>query len=358
MTRRRRKRAGAWLVVAAAIAAAACTYLAHSGQARSSAGSGQDSTPATAAPTGTGSWQLVQEPAAGMAGVRQLITGAQRSIDMTMYELQDSQTVNELTAAARRGVKVRVILDAAYNGKKANADAYAQLQRGGAAVKWGPGNTIVHQKTITADAGQAGAVSAIGTGNLQQQYYASTLDAWVLDRDQVQVAAIETTFASDWATMPAQLGQATQASGLLWSPGAESALASVIASAKTRVQFSSEELSDRTVIDALAQRAKAGVACQVLMTKQSEYAAALRQLQAAGCNVRAYPDSSHDLYVHEKQVIVDGDELLIGSQNASRASLAYDRELSVLVTSSSAASVVDGAERAYASAFNAAPTYR
>ncbi|AYG05532.1 hypothetical protein D7I44_17795 (plasmid) [Gryllotalpicola protaetiae] len=345
---------------AVAIIAAAGAYLAHSGPARSSAGSAQNATPAApqAAPAAAGSWQLIQEPAAGLAGIQQLITGAQRSIDMTMYELQDTQTVDELTAAAQRGVKVRVILDAAYNGKQANADAYAQLQRGGVAVKWGPADTIVHQKTITADAGQAGAVSAIGTGNLQQQYYARTLDAWVLDRDQAQVSAIEATFTSDWAAMPAQLGQTAAAEGLLWSPGAESAVAAVVSQATSRVQFSSEELSDRTVIEALEARARAGVACQVLMTEQGEYDDALQQLQAAGCSVRAYPDSSRDLYVHEKQVIVDGRELLIGSQNASRASLGYDRELSVLVTSSSAASVVDGAENAYASAFNGAPAFK
>ncbi|MFC4245066.1 phosphatidylserine/phosphatidylglycerophosphate/cardiolipin synthase family protein [Gryllotalpicola reticulitermitis] len=356
--RRRRSRAGAWVLVVVAILAAAGAYFARTGQA-GSAGTDAQASPAAspqAAPASAGSWQLVQEPSAGMAGIRQLITGAKRSIDMTMYELQDTQTVDELTAAAQRGVTVRVILDAAYSGKSANADAYTQLEHGGVAVKWGPASTIVHQKTITVDAGQAGAASAIGTANLQQQYYASTLDAWVIDRDQAQVDAIEATFASDWAAMPGQLGQAQNAAGLLWSPGAQSALASVIASAKTRVQFSSEELSDEAVIQALEGRAKAGVACQVLMTQQSEYAAAMRQLEAAGCSVHAYPDSSSALYVHEKQVIVDNDELLIGSQNASVASLSYDREMSVLVTSQSAPAVVSEAESAYTSAFNGAPT--
>jgi len=359
VSRRRRRRSSAGLIVAVAILAAAGTYLAGVGQAHSS----QDVAPAPqttaphAAPAAAGSWQLIQEPQAGTAGLQQLITGAQRSIDMTMYELQDPELEGQLTAAAKRGVKVRVILDAAYSGRKANASAYATLDAGGVEVKWAPADTVVHQKTMTVDAGTAAAAAAIGTGNLQQQYYASTLDAWILDRDEAQVSAVEATFASDWAAAPGRLGTADQAAGLVWSPGDQAQMVTVIDDARKSVQFSSEELSDTAVIDALAARARAGVTCQVLMTEQDEYDQALRQLQQAGCSVRTYADKTGVLYVHEKQLIVDGAELVIGSQNASVASLDYDRELSVVLTSSDAAAVVNSAESTYRSAFDAAPAF-
>jgi phosphatidylserine/phosphatidylglycerophosphate/cardiolipin synthase-like enzyme len=315
-------------------------------------------TPTVAPTTEAGSWKLVQLPQSGTGPLLSVITHARHTVDMTMYELQDPQIVDALTAAQHRGVRVRVVLNGAYSGRSENRKAYQQLQSGDVQVKWGPSGTIVHQKTITADAGKRGAVAAIGTGNLQPQYYADTLDAWVLDTDQKQIRAIDATFDSDWAAVTGHLGAAIPAAGLVWSPGDEGTLVATIDSARSEVQFSGEELSDKAVIAALATRAKAGVRCQILMTAQSEYSDALSRLSSDGCVVRTYKDASGVLYVHEKQLIVDGSELLIGSQNASVASLDYDRELSLVLTSKIAPSVLSEAKREYATVFGGATPWR
>ena len=61
---------------------------------------------------GSGSLRVLSEPQAGLSAIYALINGAKSSVDLTMYELGDTTAENDLAAAAKRGVDVRVILDA------------------------------------------------------------------------------------------------------------------------------------------------------------------------------------------------------------------------------------------------------
>ena len=90
---------------------------------------------------------------------------------------------------------MRVLLDHDYSGGSVNQAAYSTLSAAGVAVAWANDSEIFHQKTITVD----GSESAIMTGNLTPQYYATTRDFVVMDRQPADVAAIEKVFASDWA---------------------------------------------------------------------------------------------------------------------------------------------------------------
>lgn len=364
MSRRSTKQTAAAIVLAVVAAAVVVAVRIHDPASVPTIGAGVEaaatptpapSVSASGSAAGAGAWRLVQEPDDGMASIDAVLTGATKTLTVTMYELQDAAVVDDLVAAERRGVQVRVLLDAAYNGRTANAAAYRTLTAADVPVRWEPAGTIVHQKTITADAGTAAAVTAVGTANLQSQYYADTLDAWVLDTDRPQVAAIAGTFDADWAAAPEnRLGTAVQASGLLWSPDAETTYIADVDAATTSVQVSSEELGDSDVLTALEQRARAGVACQVLLTDQSEWRSAFTALTAAGCTVRTDPDTSTALYVHEKQLLVDGRSVLIGSQNIGVESLTRNRELSVTVTDPV---VVAAAEQAFAVRFDAATAW-
>src|ERR1700758_1995002 len=83
-------------------------------------------------------YQLIQEPDAGYAPIIGLISGAARSVRMTMYEVNDPAAINALIEAHGRGVDVKVILDAAFRGRNTNADAFGQLTAAGVAAKWAP----------------------------------------------------------------------------------------------------------------------------------------------------------------------------------------------------------------------------
>jgi cardiolipin synthase len=201
-----------------------------------------------------GSLSLFNEPGDDYHSIDQLIAGADHTIDLTMYELADPQIEDLLGAAQRRGVSVRVLLDHAYNGVSVNQAAYAQLSAAGVPVRWASDTVIFHQKTLTVD----DSVSAVMTGNLTSEYYPSTRDFTVIDRNPGAVAAVESVFASDWGGSPVAAGPTVD--GLVWSPGSESALVGLIDSARSSIDLENEEMDSRAVESALEAAARRGVA--------------------------------------------------------------------------------------------------
>jgi phosphatidylserine/phosphatidylglycerophosphate/cardiolipin synthase-like enzyme len=169
---------------------------------------------------------LIVEPDDGIAPIVAMMHNATRSIDLTIYELNDHAIESALIAAVRRGVTVRVLLSAGYDGAKAasaNQTAYDALHAGGVPVHWGPGYfALVHQKSIVVD----GDTALIMSFNLAEQYYATGRDFGIVDRDANDVTAIETTFINDWNGNPAS---APAANDLVWSPGARTTLIALIA---------------------------------------------------------------------------------------------------------------------------------
>jgi phosphatidylserine/phosphatidylglycerophosphate/cardiolipin synthase-like enzyme len=304
-------------------------------------------------PSTPGEFSLVQYPAAGFHGLYAQTAAARTSIDMEMYELDDSLEIAALISAEHRGVSVRVLLDSAFEVRASNEPAFAALKAGGVAVKFATSSTIFHIKTTTFD----DETSDISTANLTPQYYSTTRDATIVDSYPVQVKAIVGTFDNDWNGEDPASDEAN-APGLVWSPDAESTMVHEINSAQSSVDFTSEELSDPYVYDALATVAQRGVRCRVVMMDDPEWAKAFGAVTGAGCVVHVLPDTKTGLYMHEKLIVVDAGTpnatAMIGSQNASYSSLSFDRELSIILTGSQAPSVVDSLTRTFESDFDVA----
>src|SRR5690348_18104092 len=93
---------------------------------------------APARETAVSHYRLIQYPDAGFDGFHTQIAHARRSIDMEMYELEDRAAEQDLVAAAGRGVRVRVLLDKAFSGAKANGSAATYLAANAVQVKWAP----------------------------------------------------------------------------------------------------------------------------------------------------------------------------------------------------------------------------
>lgn len=297
-------------------------------------------------------YQLIQEPDAGYSSIIDLISGATRSVRITMYELTDPAAVQALTDAHRRGVDTRVILDAAFHGRATNAAAFTELSGAGVGVKWAPNGVIYHQKTITVD----DATAAVGTGNLTPQYYPTSRDAWVLDTDPTDVAAIAATFDTDYTAAPAgRPPAATPAPHLIWSPAARAAFLQRIDRADQSVDVTSEELKDRAVISALNQAARRGVRCRIVLTENPAWANAVAEVSAAGCSVHLLPATRTALYMHEKILLTDGTMLVIGSQNLSTTSLLENRELSLTLDTSLAPDLISAVAATFDADF-AAPS--
>lgn len=287
--------------------------------------------------TGSGALRVIAEPRAGVGSIYQLINGARSSIDLTMYTLRDTTAEGDLAAAAKRGVDVRVILDRHFE-KKFDTPAYHYLSFRGVHMTWAPSGTTYHQKTLTVD----DKTSVIMTLNLNSRDYPGTRDFAVFDTRPADVAAIVTTFNADFAHQ-----QITPPDGadLVWSPtNSQAAILAVINSARHTLAVENEEMSDRIITSALEAAARRGVDVKIVMTEQREYDDEFSALQRAGAHVRTYRDSTKVLYIHAKAVVADagrsGEQMFVGSENFSVASLRHNRELGVRTTGKSLISVV------------------
>lgn len=286
---------------------------------------------------GSGALRVLSEPQAGVSSVYALINGAKSSIDLTMYELIDSTAESDLAAAAKRGVNVRVILDA-HLEKSRNKPTYRYLSAHHVHVTWAPSGTTYHQKTLTVD----GKTSVVMTLNMVSADYPGTRDFAVIDTSRPDVAAIIATFNADFThraiTPP-------DGADLVWSPtNSQAAILAVINSAKRTLAVENEEMGDPVITDALEAAAKRGVNVQVTMTEQSEWNSAFGALSRAGAHVRTYRDSDSVLYIHAKAVVADaghaGQQMFVGSENFSAASLKRNRELGIRTTNGSLISAV------------------
>ncbi|MET8974912.1 phospholipase D-like domain-containing protein [Streptomyces sp. NPDC004539] len=272
----------------------------------------------------------------GQPQIYDFIDSATSSLDMTMYELEDTTAVNDLIALENKGVTVRVVLDTAH--QSANASAYTALTNAGVGVVWSSTSfTYTHQKTITVD----GAKSLVLTGNLTSQHYATGRDYGVFTDDSRDVAAIEKVFAADYAGTSVT---PTDGDHLLWSPtDARTRLLSVINGATTTLDVEELEFSDSAVVKAIAARASAGVKVRVVLESPSSYASEVSQIESAGGTVVGYSDPD-GFYIHAKAMVADyglsTQAVEAGSMNISTNSLTKNRELGIILTGTGVAQPV------------------
>ncbi len=346
MTRRRRRgaNAGALLIIVVAVAAVLFGTGHHSPSPPSGGSAAQTTVPAprASATTGTphartsaatkraaaGELSLVVEPDAGLAPVYDLLRSARHSVEVEIYELEDDQATALLAADARRGVRVRVLLNRHFVGRY-NEPAFSYLRAHGVAVRWAPSHfDFTHEKAIVVDGRRA----AIMTMNLTARYYSDTRDFVVLDTRHADVAAVAATFADDWQN--GGLPPSSPAT-LVWSPGAQDALVGLISSARRQLLVENEEMADDTVTNALLAAARRGVKVEVVMTRQRDWYGAFSTLARGGVSVRTYAASA-PLYIHAKAIVVDPGtghaRAFVGSQNFSATSLLYNRELGLITT--------------------------
>jgi len=80
-----------------------------------------------------GGLSLIIEPDQGLGEIDRDIATAKHSVDVTMYELDDTTIEREFVADARRGVRVRVLLNGGYygGGFSENDDATSYLRANG-----------------------------------------------------------------------------------------------------------------------------------------------------------------------------------------------------------------------------------
>lgn len=271
--------------------------------------------------------RVITEPDQGLGPIYQLIRGAVHSVDLEIYELVDPQAESILAADAARGVKVEVILDRSYEQKR-NQPAFTYLSDHKVSVRWAPARyDLTHEKALIIDGRQL----VIMTLNMVAEDYSNTRDFAVVDAQRADVSAAQAVFDADWSD---QAVTAPAGADLVWSPGSESTLVSLIGSARHSVAVENEEMSDAYVVRALVAAARRHVQVRLCMTYDTAWKSSFDELTDAGVQVRTYSESA-PLYIHAKAIVVDGSRAFVGSENFSVASLLYNRELGLLTSSPS-----------------------
>lgn len=264
--------------------------------------------------------------------VYDFVNSAQHSIDLTMYELDDTTMEDDLIAAAGRGVDVRVILDGRVGpGSKYYQPGYDKLKAGGVNVVWSnPAYYFTHQKTLTVD----GRESLIMTGNLDSYYYNSDRDYALFDANPLDVWAIEQTFDADFAYQP--ITPSAGSGDLVWSPTtSEDRILDVINGAHRTLLVEQEEMYDTDVINALIAAAQRGVQVKLAIIDECGLYPYLNQLLAAGVQISLNNTATDTLYTHAKVFVADygqfDERAEFGSINISNTSLNENRELGVVL---------------------------
>ncbi len=273
-----------------------------------------------------------------------LVNAAQKTIDMTMYALEDTTFSADLVAACHRGLKVRVILDQNLE-KSGNTPAYNQLNgvSGCSAVWANKAFQATHQKSIILDGTQV----AIMSLNLQSQYYSTTRDYALLENDAADIAAVQATFEADYLAGTPSSGVAgvsdfSYAPGagngdLIWSPTtAQAAMLGIINGAQKTLLVENEEMGASNIVSALVAACQRSVSVHIAMVTSSSYATNFKALEAAGCGVHVYQNTATGFYVHAKAVVADyglgTQSVYMGSINYSNASMTQNRELGLSIT--------------------------
>jgi len=326
-------------VAAAGVLLAGCG---HGGSASALSGSGRSASV---------SYQMLAFPEAdnSVTPLYAFINGAQKTIEITMYALEDTTFTADLVAACHRGVKVRAVLDQ-NDERSGNTAAFNQLNAvtNCSAVWANKAFQVTHQKSIVVDTAQV----AIMSLNLQTRYYSTTRDFALIENDAADIAAIEATFNADYAagTTGAGVAGASDYSyapgpgdgGLIWSPTtAQAAMLAIINNAKTTLLVENEEMGAANIVSALESACQRGVTVHIAMVNDSttspysSYATNFKALEAAGCGVRTYPDTTAGLYIHAKAVVADyglgTQTVYMGSINYSIASMTENRELGIYI---------------------------
>jgi phosphatidylserine/phosphatidylglycerophosphate/cardiolipin synthase-like enzyme len=276
--------------------------------------------------------ELYPMPESHEAPLLEALQGAQRSVDVSCYLIQDPHILNALCAAARRGVHVRVMTEPAASPHADFERIQQRLQAAGVEVKTPPprfddAHFVDHAKFVCVDDKEL----LLGSGNLVESglggsRLGTNRDFWLEDCRTESVHEAGTLFDADWAR---QDTQGLTFNNLVVSPeNAQTRLFALMDGAHQRLWVYNQELEDPAVVDRLIAAKQRGVDVRVLVAAplprehRDPNASAVTRLRSAGVDVREL-----GFYrLHAKALVADSTSF-IGSQNFTHAGLTENREL-------------------------------
>jgi phosphatidylserine/phosphatidylglycerophosphate/cardiolipin synthase-like enzyme len=262
------------------------------------------------------------------------IEGATTSIRVKMFVFSDPSLLKAVLAARKRGVSVRVMLNAARrSGESDNEDTERKLKAGGVEViSSNPEYDVTHEKSMVVDDHTA----FIKSLNWQTTNLTATRDYAIVTHHAHEVAEVIEGFEADWARKPFQ---GDDQSHLIWCIGnGRERIAQFIDDAKQSLILQNERYQDSVIIERLVRAARRGVEIHLMARpahklkkeKLSEAVGGLRILDDVGVKIAKLKH----LKLHGKMLLADHKRAIVGSINLAPGSFDSRRELAIEVDDS------------------------
>lgn len=266
--------------------------------------------------------QLIIEPDMGKAPILQTMQAARQSIHLVMYGFTDTDLLAPLLKQHTQGRSVKIILEGhPYKAADENKKIIHLLKQHDMDWREGvPPYRLVHEKALVID----GKKALVMTFNFTRGTFKNQRNFGLIIDDPHTIKEIEAVFAADWDRKAIDLHQ----SELVWSPdNSRDKLLTSIQQAQRSINIYMQTLNDYELAGALAKAARRGVHVRVLTSSKLRHKQAA-YLERAGVKLRR----TQHMIIHAKVFMFDDKSTILGSVNATRASLDNNRELAVIST--------------------------
>lgn len=247
--------------------------------------------------------EVAIEPVERRETVLRVIRSARRRLLVSLFRCDDLFVIDELAAACRRGVRVRVLFTPKAKGwKKRLNHLEAFLKSVGAEViRYPLAEVKYHAKYIVADDGPA----LVASLNFTRKCFERTCDFVVLTQAPDVVADLTRVFDTDCAGQPASgLGDRL----VVGPEHSRARVAELLAFARHSIRIVDHRVSDPAIVSLLKARRAEGLTVEILGRGDID-----------------------GLKSHGKLMLIDGETAVVGSMALSTASLDQRRELAIVV---------------------------
>ena len=273
---------------------------------------------------------LIIQPDDGIQPILRTIAGAERSLDIKMFQFTDLILIQAVIEAHKRGVKVRVMLNPSrFTGEHDNDEAFSLFRDAKVPVQeTNPKYPITHEKSMVVDGKQAFIMSL----NWAPKYFGLTRDYGLVTNDPAEVAEVAGCFEADWNRVDFT---PPPVSNIIWSVGkSRQAVIDFVHGAEKSLFVQHEKYVDTPVIEALVRaKMKRGVkvhATALPVHSLREFyrldgVAGLRLLEDLGIHVHRLKH----VHLHAKLILADKKRALLSSFNIYPKCFNERRELGI-----------------------------
>lgn len=257
------------------------------------------------------------------------IAAARKSLDVKMFVFSDTALINAVIDAHKRGVRVRVMLNAARrSGEDDNEQSRKTLEQAGIELKESnPAFGITHEKSMVVDE----TTTFVKSLNWATKNLTETRDYAITTTHRHGVHEIIACFEADWNREEFKPGESAH---MIWCPAnGRERIAQFIDDAKHTLFIQNERYQDTVILERLVRARQRGVKIHLMARpphslkkeKIVEGVGGLRIMDDVGIKIHKLKH----LKLHGKMMLADGLRAIVGSINLAPGSFDDRRELAI-----------------------------